>query len=133
MAAGPAAWLVLYLIFQPQPSWQGVVDNARLLVMACLIYPAAEEIAFRGLLQGWLIRQPALQHASVAGFTGANWVTSLLFSAAHLLHHSLPWAVLVMGPSLVFGWFRDRYQSIVPGLLLHILYNSGYFLLFWVS
>ncbi len=98
--------------------------------MACLIYPLLEEIAFRGLLQGWLARLESVERLSVAAISGANLVTSLLFAAAHLLHHSPLWAALVIGPSLVFGWFRDRYHSIVPGLLLHILYNSGYFLLF---
>ena len=121
---------MLYLIFLPQPSWRGIVGNGGLLLMACLIYPLLEEISFRGVLQGWLAHREAVGRFSVAGISGANLLTSALFSAAHLIHHSPLWALLVVGPSLVYGWFRDRYQSVIPGLLLHILYNSGYFLLF---
>jgi len=32
-------------------------------------------------------------------------------------------------PSLVFGYFRDRYDSIWPGAALHIFYNAGWLLL----
>ncbi len=133
LAAGPVAWLLLYLLLRPHPSWQGLVDNTGLLIMACVIYPVLEELAFRGVLQGWLVRQPVAGRFFFAGITGANLLTSALFSAAHLFYHPPLWAVLVFGPSLIFGWFRDRYQSIIPGLVLHIFYNSGYFVLFWTG
>jgi membrane protease YdiL (CAAX protease family) len=35
----------------------------------------------------------------------------------------------VFAPSLVFGYFRERYGSIAPGAVLHVFYNAGYFLL----
>ncbi len=122
-------WLLLYLLFRPEPSWQQVVDSASLLLLLCLVYPLLEELVFRGALQGWL-GGFAAGRRSIAGVSGANLLTSLLFAAAHLLYHPPFWAAAVLAPSLVFGWFRDRYQSVVPGILLHILYNSGYFLLF---
>ncbi len=129
LAAGPVVWLALYLWYQPQPSWQGLIDNAGLLLLLCLIYPVVEELAFRGALQGWLSRHP-VGKVMAGGLSGANIMTSCLFVVAHLFYHPPVWALLVIGPSLVFGWFRDRYQSVVPAILLHILYNSGYFLLF---
>lgn len=129
LAAGALVWLVLYLLYRPQPSWQGVADNAGLLLLLCLVYPVLEELAFRGALQGWLSGFGAGRR-TFGGLSGANLLTSLLFVAAHLFYHPPVWAAAVFAPSLVFGWFRDRYQSVVPGILLHILYNSGYFLLF---
>jgi len=129
LAAGPVAWFILYLLYQPQPSWERIVDNSGLLLWLCLVYPVLEELAFRGALQSWLFRY-RVGEFSLYGVSGANIVTSCLFVTAHLLYHPPVWALLVIGPSLVFGWFRDRYQSVVPAILLHILYNSGYFLLF---
>ncbi|HFC53432.1 MAG TPA: JDVT-CTERM system CAAX-type protease [Gammaproteobacteria bacterium] len=129
LAAGAVVWLLLYLLYLPQPSWQGLVENAGRLLLLCVVYPVVEELAFRGWLQGWL-RRFAAARRSLGGVSGANLLTSLLFVAAHFLYHPPAWAAAVFVPSLVFGWFRDRYQSVVPGILLHIIYNSGYFLLF---
>ncbi len=123
-------WLILYILYQPQPSWQGVVENSGLLLLLCFVYPVVEELAFRGALQGWLARYRIGRATVMAGLSGANILTSCLFVVAHLFYHPPMWALLVIGPSLVFGWFRDRYHSVVPAILLHILYNSGYFLLF---
>jgi membrane protease YdiL (CAAX protease family) len=36
--------------------------------------------------------------------------------------------VATVVPSLVFGYFRDRYDSVVPGAALHVFYNAGWFL-----
>jgi membrane protease YdiL (CAAX protease family) len=33
----------------------------------------------------------------------------------------------VLFPSLIFGYFRDRYTSIYPCMVLHAFYNAGYF------
>ncbi len=129
LAAGVVVWLLLYLLYLPQPSWQGLVENAGRLLLLCVVYPVVEELAFRGWLQGWLHRFAAVRR-SLGGVSGANLLTSLLFVAAHFLYHPPVWAAAVFLPSLVFGWFRDRYRSVVPGILLHIIYNSGYFLLF---
>jgi len=63
--------------------------------------------------------------------TGANGLTSILFVAAHLIAHPLTMAVLVFLPSLVFGYFRDKYDGwLLPAMALHAYYNLGYFLIF---
>jgi membrane protease YdiL (CAAX protease family) len=45
----------------------------------------------------------------------------------HFINHPPFWALAVFFPSLVFGYFRDRCDSVVPAITLHILYNFGYF------
>jgi membrane protease YdiL (CAAX protease family) len=62
--------------------------------------------------------------------SGANLITSFLFAAAHLLHQSPLWASLVFFPSLIFGWAREKYDSIVPSIVLHSFYNAGFVWLF---
>ena len=67
--------------------------------------------------------------AAWRGFTAANGVTALLFTAGHFVHHPALWAAGVVVPALVFGFFRDRYASIWPGMALHVFYNGGYFMM----
>jgi membrane protease YdiL (CAAX protease family) len=35
----------------------------------------------------------------------------------------------VLLPALLFGYFRDRHDSVLPAIALHVFYNAGYFLL----
>ena len=130
LLAAPAVWLILYCWFSAIPAWQyGVGHWWRLLLLAGL-YPLLEEWLFRGLLQPQLLTYRPLR-CRFLGLTGANLLTSLLFGAAHLIIHPPLWAAAVIVPSLVFGAFRDRHQSVIPAIILHSFYNFGYFLIFW--
>ncbi len=90
-----------------------------------LLYPVVEELAFRGAIQDFLSTK--LKNLSYYKISLANVLTSLLFVATHLIYHSLLWALLVFIPSLIFGYFKDRTNSVIPGIILHIFYNSIYF------
>ena len=94
-----------------------------------IAYPLLEEIVFRGGIQPALTNRPALAK-SYAGISIANIVTSALFSAAHLLSHTLFWSALVFIPSLAFGWARDRHNTIVSPIILHMTYNAGFLWLY---
>ena len=61
----------------------------------------------------------------------SGWmVQSVVFTSLHLILRP-GWFILgVLVPSLIFGYFRDRYRGVVPAILLHIFYNAGFFLLF---
>lgn len=91
--------------------------------------PVLEEFAFRGLLQDELVR--FLPHKKFPVSLG-NLLTSLVFSLLHLLLYGSFWSLLVFFPSLVFGYFKDQYNSIKPSIGLHVLYNTMYFSLFGV-
>ena len=125
VALGPVVWVVLYL-------WLGNSGNAldlKLLLLVCLVYPVLEELAFRGFIQSWLLDFPVFAKTLIAKLTAANIVTSVVFAAAHLFGQPPLWAALVFFPSLVFGYFRDRTQQVLPGILLHCWYNAGFFLI----
>jgi len=93
-----------------------------------LLQPFVEELLFRGFLQGqWL--QTAWGSASRHGITVANLITSLLFVASHFISHPAGWAVAVFFPSMIFGYLRDRHDSLYPAMVLHMFYNAGYFYL----
>lgn len=111
---------------RPDPAWTFFADPTGFLGLA-VAWPLLEEGLFRGILQPALARaRGGAQEAW--GITTANAATSLLFGAVHLLTHAPAWALAAVVPSLVFGYFRDRYGSIVPGAALHVFYNAGWFL-----
>jgi membrane protease YdiL (CAAX protease family) len=115
-------WLLIYFI--PILPLQGRAYTAVQLLVLGLIFPLLEELAFRGLVQGYLLRIPRLAMRQF-GITSANGVTSLLFAAAHLFHQPLPVAGLIIFPSLVFGELRDRFDSTRPSIFMHGYYNLG--------
>jgi membrane protease YdiL (CAAX protease family) len=100
---------------------------AWLVISTIVIYPVLEELAFRGVLQGWLLSYDWGRSARL-GITAANLITTGVFVVLHFLHHSPAWAASVMVPSLVFGFFRDRHRSVYPAIALHVLYNLFYLL-----
>jgi len=101
--------------------------SAAFLFGFLVIQPLLEELLFRGVVQGWL-REAAWGARKALGLSSANWVTSLVFVVAHLSAQPLAWAVAVFVPSLLFGHFRDRYNSLLPAALLHIAWNAAFFL-----
>jgi len=130
LTAGPVVWITLLSWLPSTPFTEnGLAQWWRFLLLAGL-YPLLEEWLFRGLLQPQLLTWQPLR-TRLLGLTGANLLTSLLFGAVHLIAHPPLWAAAVIVPSLVFGAFRDRYQSVVPAIILHSFYNLGYFLIFW--
>ena len=96
--------------------------------MLVLLQPVLEELLFRGLIQGKLLTWNWGKR-QFAGFTLANLATSLLFTALHFASHPPLWAAGVLLPSMLFGYFRDRHDSVYPAIALHVFYNAGYFLL----
>lgn len=124
LAAGPLVCLLLALLpgialtaGMPPPGWLA-------LVLSVLVYPVLEEIVFRGGLQPWLADHSA---ARLGPLTLANGVTTAVFTALHFIYHPPLWALGVLIPSLVFGYFRERHNSVGAPIALHIAYNAAYF------
>lgn len=109
------------------PGW--LSKNGLLFLQLALLYPVVEELVFRGLLQEKLW-QTRLSRLSIYCISMPNIVTSIVFTGFHFMAHPPAWAVTVIIPGLTFGFFRDRYQHVLPAIILHVFYNSGYFLLF---
>lgn len=128
LLAGPACWLVLYVLLTPDVRWQWPLQQPGLFLLPALVYPVLEEIAFRGLLQE-LVRD-FVSKATLGPLTLANLLTSVLFAAAHFFYHAPVWAALVFFPSLVFGFFKERTGALTAPILLHAFYNAGFLWLF---
>lgn len=123
--------LVAALPFWGWLAWRGApsaVLPPLVLVSVVLVQPVVEELLFRGALQGRLLATAWGRQRLAGLLTRANLLVSLLFAALHLWQHPPLWAAGVLLPSLLFGHFRERHDSTVPAIVLHVYYNAGYFL-----
>lgn len=93
------------------------------LVALILWAPVIEEIAFRGVVQGYL-GDTAFGKRNLAGLSCANLIAALLFTAWHLVYRTDLLAWLVFIPALAFGYFRDRHGSLIPCVILHAAWNA---------
>lgn len=131
---GDGLWWILLvagaLAAAAYAGWQGgapVADPGSLLLLV-LVFPALEELLFRGLLQPALYQRSRGALLMPAGpLSWANIVTSLMFALSHLWAHGVAHAAWVILPSLCFGLCRDRYGSVLPGFFLHAGWNAVVF------
>lgn len=123
LAVAPISLLVLTWAI---PSWSKGIHVQLFSALSLVIWqPLVEELLFRGIIQGQLLKLQWAK-ATVLKLSVANLLASFLFMLAHLAFHSPAWAAAVWVPSLVFGYFRDRYRHILPSLVLHAAYNAMY-------
>ena len=83
------------------------------VVLFAVVAPFVEELTFRGAGQSllrFLGRAPSI----------------LLVGIAFGLAHGLLEALIVLVPfGIVLAWLRDRTESVVPGMLVHALFNGA--------
>ncbi len=125
LLAGVGFWVGLWLWEAVHPLTLRQIISWEYIALT-LFYPCAEEMIFRGFMQGQLLLYIWGQR-TWARLSLANIVTSLVFALLHLRYHPPLWALAVAIPSLVFGSFRERFHSTYPAIVLHIFYNAGYF------
>ncbi len=127
LLAGSMFWLSLWLLGVERPMRLPQIFTWDFLSLT-LWQPFLEELLFRGGLQGQISRH-AWGQKTWKGVTTANAITSLGFMLGHWWRHQWFWALAVIIPSLIFGFFRDRYTNVYPAMALHMFYNVGFFLL----
>ena len=122
--AAPIFVMMYISMFQDQTfDLQSILSDTKSLFFLIVFYPVVEELAFRGVIQE-VIATKTKQYPTFYYLTLANILTSILFVFMHFVHHTPLWALLVFIPSLVFGYFKEQYKSILPSIFLHMFYNA---------
>lgn len=130
---GAGAWWVLSRMLPIQ----GGFSLGPILLWQRVLYfwidaPAQEEIIFRGLLQGVVEnRQPVVLKLGRFEIPLAALISALLFALVHLatarLGASLSQVLFIVCAAftlgLLAGWLRWKSGSLVPGMLVHSLFN----------
>ena len=121
-------WSGLYAWVGADANYQWPLNEPLMFLKFALLYPVFEEIVFRGLVQDSLAKQITKRFGVL---TIANAITSLLFAASHFFYHAPIWSAVIILPSLLFGFFKERHRSLLPPILLHVFYNTGYYVIFF--
>ena len=128
LIAAPVVCLTYYLCCTTDtPGIESLFDKKQILLWGVIIFPLVEELAFRGVIQEFIAAKTKRLHL-LGSLSAANILTSLLFATLHLLYHQAFWIILVFIPSLVFGYFKEQYQGILPSIILHAFYNLNFIL-----
>ena len=127
--AAPVFWAALWVYKSPEPDWGWPLVSPAQFILLVVIYPVLEELVFRGALQGWLLSR-SWGLIAWRQVTVANALASAVFALLHVIINPVYLSVAVIIPSLVFGYFRDRYDGLAGSIVLHIFYNAGYIWLF---
>ena len=117
--------LLLVDLFFPgeaeEDSW--ITENMQypllMFIAGCILAPISEEIVFRGILVGGLLRMRQKPWVAIV-------CPALVFALSHgdyslLVDHT------VFG--IICGWLYWRTKSLLPGILIHIINNSTAFFL----
>jgi len=93
-------------------------------ILAVILGPIAEELAFRGFLMPLMIRS--------LGAAGGIVVTGILFGSSHGYEYQWSWQYMLL-ISLVgcaFGWTKYKTQSTLASALMHSAFNLTQFAAF---
>ncbi len=133
IAAGALMWLALCMVpssalespmvsVSAYSGWSLTLSSFMFALLREAFYVAlGEEVFFRGMLGGWLVRR--------FGFKRGNTMQALIFLLPHLLLLLVSlsfWGIIVVQfiAGWAIGWLRSKSGSIFPGWLAHSLMNA---------
>lgn len=108
-----------------EPPFEEMLGSPRTIVLfgilAVILGPLAEELAFRGFLMPLLIRS--------LGAAGGIVVTGFIFGSLHGYEYQWSWQymLLVSLAGCIFGWTKYRTQSTFAAALMHSTFNLTQF------
>ena len=121
VAAGPVGALAWVEFTGERTGSSGMLTPWPLLMLV-VGYPVIEELAYRGLIQGLLLRCRFGRYR-VGPLSLANSLTTLVFAFSHWPRGGALLAMGVTPPGLIFGYFRERHDGLRSPILLHGWYN----------
>ena len=124
---GGASW---YWDLTPTFSW--VTLQWPMFFAVCVASPVLEEYVFRGLLYDavdarWPRVWPSGARLSISS---ANAMTTCLFVIAHIIARNPIAGAFVLLPSIYLGLLRQRYGGAGICMVIHAVWNVGWFSVF---
>ena len=124
---GAASW---YWDLMPSFSW--VTLQWPMFFALCVASPVLEEYVFRGLLYDavdarWPRVWPSGARLSISS---ANAMTTCLFVIAHMIARDPIAGAFVLLPSIYLGLLRQRYGGAGICMVIHAVWNVGWFSVF---
>jgi membrane protease YdiL (CAAX protease family) len=103
------------------------------LLGAVVLAPIVEELAFRGVLQGWLVRvsrevtggeggDPPSEGGSIRGALPGIVLASSFFAAIHVQQWPAPIPLFLL--AMVMGLMKERTGSLLTAIVIHALFNA---------
>lgn len=116
-------WIAVYILSIDTPQFMldvkshthSIFDAIMLVIGICIIAPITEEIIFRGLAYGRLVK-------TKAGVSGAIIITSLVFTAIHVQYDLQVLAILSLFAFLL-GYIRYITENLIYCIVLHMQIN----------
>ncbi|HZS45271.1 MAG TPA: type II CAAX endopeptidase family protein [Blastocatellia bacterium] len=125
------AWILLFKVVKmpgnraPDFSAYPITTTALVLIMASIVGGVAEEAGFRGYFQSSLERDFSASFAIM--------ISALFMSPGHGLSQGFAWPMLLwyFFADVMFGVTAYLTNSILPGIVLHIIGLFSFFTLIW--
>ncbi len=119
--------LVYTLVPQVLERYQQLMENAGIgndlwaNMAAVILAPVGEELAFRGVAFHYSRKAVEGMRSPRVAFWIANCIQALLFGIYHM---NLVQGVYAFVIGLVLGYLCQRYRSLIPGMLAHLVFNG---------
>ena len=84
------------------------------LLCCCILVPIVEEIGFRGIFLDGLLKSRCRPWVAII-------ITALLFG---VLHGYAVKSIICMAMGIIVGWLYWRTDSVIPGIIFHVVNNS---------
>ncbi|WP_035373398.1 CPBP family intramembrane glutamic endopeptidase [Pseudoduganella violaceinigra] len=88
------------------------------IIMVCVLAPVVEEMLFRGIILRSFLRQYERGYAILG--------SAVVFGFAHMNIYQLVGGITF---GVAAGWLYERSRSLIPGMVMHAVINSGVMLL----
>lgn len=122
---------LLQLIYELAPelleSYQELMESSGLGIntwanaAAVILAPLGEELVFRGVIFHYARKAVTGMKSPKQAFWIANCIQALLFGIYHL---NLVQGLYAFAIGLVLGYLCQKYRSVIPGMLAHLIFNG---------
>lgn len=99
----------------------GLGINAWANAAAVILAPLGEELIFRGVIFRYAHKAVTGMQSPKKAFWIANCIQALLFGVYHM---NLVQGLYAFVIGLVLGYLCQKYRSVIPGMLAHLIFNG---------